>query len=96
MYLEADLASGRTLSEVIKRQVARGRYRMTEEALVDLGEQRTITDDWIASKCGWTPFAGKTVRGWPKATIVRGNVVMQEDEVLATPIGAPMRFWSNA
>ena len=61
-------------------------------ALVDLGEQREITDDWIASKCGWTPFAGKTVRGWPKGTIVRGTVVMREDEVLGTPTGQPVRF----
>ena len=42
VYLEADLASGRTLSEMIKRQVARGRYRMTEEALVDLDEQFVV------------------------------------------------------
>lgn len=61
-------------------------------ALVDLGEQREITNDWIASKCGWTPFAGKTVRGWPKGTIVRGNVVMREDEVIGDPIGQPVRF----
>ena len=61
-------------------------------ALVDLGEQREITDDWIASKCGWTPFAGKTVRGWPKGTIVRGTIVMRDDEVLGTPTGEPVRF----
>lgn len=61
-------------------------------ALVDLGAQREITDDWIASKCGWTPFAGTTVRGWPKGTIVRGTIVMRDDEVLGTPTGEPVRF----
>lgn len=62
--------------------------------LVDLGAEREITDDWIASKCGWTPFAGKKVRGWPKGTIVRGNVVMRDDEVVDQPIGEPVRFWT--
>lgn len=62
--------------------------------LVDLKAERTITDDWIASKCGWTPFHGMTVTGWPMATVVRGRVVMREDEVLGTPVGAPARFWS--
>jgi len=62
--------------------------------LVDLGAQREITDDWIASKCGWTPFAGTTVRGWPMATVVRGRVVMQDDEVIGDPVGEPVRFWT--
>jgi dihydroorotase len=62
--------------------------------LVDLGAQREITDDWIASKCGWTPFAGKTVQGWPMGTIVRGNIVMRDDEVVDQPIGEPVRFWT--
>ena len=63
-------------------------------ALVDLKAERTITDDWIASKCGWTPFHGTKVTGWPTATVVRGRVVMREDEALNKPIGAPARFWS--
>lgn len=61
--------------------------------LVDLNARREITDAWIASKCGWTPFAGTTVQGWPKATVVRGAVVMRDDEVLGGPIGEPVRFW---
>ncbi len=35
--------------------------------LVDLKARRVIEDAWIASRCGWTPFAGKTVQGWPWA-----------------------------
>ena len=64
-------------------------------AIVDLKAQREITNDWIASKCGWTPFHGKRVTGWPIATVVRGNVVMRDDEVLAEPVGEPVRFWST-
>lgn len=60
--------------------------------IVDLAAKRTIEDDWIASKCGWTPFAGRSVTGWPKGTIIRGGRVMWEDEILGTPGGEPVRF----
>ncbi len=60
--------------------------------LVDLKAKRTITDDWIASKCQWTPFAGREVTGWPTATIIRGQLVMQDDEVIAEGQGKPIRF----
>ena len=60
--------------------------------LVDLKAERVISDRWIASKCGWTPFDGMKVTGWPKATIVRGHVVMFEDQLLHNPIGQPIRF----
>jgi len=60
--------------------------------VVDLKAKRTIKNDWIASKTGWTAFDGMDVTGWPNATIVRGNVVMREDELLAGPIGAPVKF----
>jgi len=61
--------------------------------LVDLGLQRDITDDWIESKCGWTTFAGTSVTGWPRATIIAGNPVMMEDELIGTAAGQPMRFF---
>jgi len=60
--------------------------------LVDLAAKRTITNKWIASRAGWTAFDGMDVTGWPKATIIRGNVVMRDDEVLGKAIGLPVRF----
>jgi dihydroorotase len=60
--------------------------------LVDLKKRRTIEESWIVSPCGWTPFAGMTVTGWPTATVVRGRLVMREDEVLGTPQGRLVRF----
>lgn len=59
--------------------------------IVDLKAERMIEDDWIGSKAGWTPFAGRKVRGWPVGTVVRGNVAMWEGEV-GTPAGEPVRF----
>lgn len=60
--------------------------------IVDMKRRRMIEDSWIASPCGWTPFAGKTVTGWPVATIIRGRPVMREDEVIGAPAGRMARF----
>ena len=60
--------------------------------VVDLKARRTITNDWMETRCGWTPFDGMTVIGWPRATVVRGAIVMREDELLGPPAGAPVAF----
>ena len=60
--------------------------------VVDMAARRTITNDWIASPCGWTPFDGMTVTGWPVMTIVRGSVVMRNDRVDGAPEGRLVSF----
>jgi dihydroorotase len=60
--------------------------------VVDLKAQRSIEKSWLASKCGWSPFEGMRVTGWPKATIIRGRVVMREDELAGPPAGETVRF----
>ncbi len=60
--------------------------------IVDLKKRQTITNDWIASKCGWTPYDGVSVTGWPVGTIVRGNVVMWEGELTGPSQGQAVRF----
>ncbi len=60
--------------------------------VVDLKAKRTITNDWIASRAGWTAFDGMEVTGWPKATIIRGNIVMRDDQLLGKQIGEVVRF----
>ena len=63
--------------------------------LVDLNANRVITNDWIESKCGWTPFNDTKVRGWPITTILRGKIAMQDDEILGEPLGAAVRFFET-
>ena len=60
--------------------------------IVDLKQQRTIENKWIASRCGWTPYDGMTVTGWPKGTFVRGRCVMWEDQILGVASGQPIEF----
>ncbi|MGF1659599.1 MAG: dihydroorotase [Rubrimonas sp.] len=64
--------------------------------IVDLKARREIADDWIASLCGWTPYAGMLAKAWPMATVIRGRVVMREDEILRPTGGAPVRFQEAA
>jgi dihydroorotase len=59
--------------------------------VVDLKAERVIENAWIGSKCGWTPFAGRKVRGWPVGTVVRGRLAMWEGEI-GQPGGLPVRF----
>ncbi len=75
--------------------VGKGRLAAGYDAdftIADMRKARTIDENWIASPCGWTPFAGTRCTGWPVMTIVRGHVVMREDEVLGQPIGKPVSF----
>ncbi len=59
--------------------------------IVDLKAERVIEDAWIGSKCGWTPFAGRRVKGWPIGTLVRGRLAMWEGETREAR-GEPIRF----
>lgn len=60
--------------------------------LVDLKAQRRVDSDWLASRCGWSPFEGRTLTGWPMATIIRGREVMRDGELLGDPSGSAVRF----
>jgi dihydroorotase len=60
--------------------------------IVDLKRRETITNGWIASKVGWTPYDGVTVTGWPVGTVVRGRRVMWQGELVAPAAGRPIRF----
>lgn len=34
-------------------------------AIVDMNITKTITRDMVKSKCGWSPYEGRTLKGWP-------------------------------
>ncbi len=78
--------------------IGRGRLAVGYEGsltLVDMGAKRRIEGSWIASRCGWTPFADMNVLGWPHATVIRGQVVMRDDELVGQPNGRPLRFFEG-
>src|SRR5690606_32152871 len=61
-------------------------------ALVDLNAEREIENTWIQSKCAWTPFAGMKVKGWVNATVLAGNVIYRDGELIGGPRGRPVLF----
>lgn len=75
--------------------VGKGRLAAGYDAdftLVDMKRRRRITNDWIASPCGWTPFDGMEVTGWPVMAVLRGRTIMREDELIGEPSGQLVRF----
>jgi dihydroorotase len=64
--------------------------------IVDMKRRQTITNDWIGSRVGWTPYDDKSVQGWPIGTIVRGNTVMWEGEIIASHRGIAAEFSESA
>jgi dihydroorotase len=60
--------------------------------VVDMKRRETITDRWIASRAGWTPYDGMTVTGWPVGTFVRGRRVMWLGELVTPSQGEAVRF----
>lgn len=49
--------------------------------LVDLAEKRTIRDEDVLSKCGWTPYAGREVRGAARYTFLRGRAIYDDGKI---------------
>ncbi|MGI8524766.1 MAG: dihydroorotase [Pseudolabrys sp.] len=60
--------------------------------VVDLKRRETITDRWVASRAGWTPYDGVTVTGWPVGTLIRGQKVMWEGTLVTPAQGERVHF----
>lgn len=52
---------------------------------VETGIRTTIRDEMMESKCGWTPFAGRTVTARVRRVVLRGETVYKEGKVIAPP-----------
>jgi dihydroorotase (multifunctional complex type) len=53
--------------------------------VVDMKKTYKLSDDNIISACGWTPYDDLTVKGMPIMTILRGNIVMKDNQVMDGP-----------
>ena len=73
-----------------KGEVAVGNH--ADLTFVDLNRSETITEDWVASRVGWSPFTDMRIKGWAVGTMVRGQRVMWENELLTPATGQPIKF----
>ncbi|HEY0270040.1 MAG TPA: dihydroorotase [Sphingomonas sp.] len=75
--------------------VNKGRIAVGYDAdftIVDLKARWTVEESWLASRCGWSPFTGRTLTGRPVGTIIRGRRVMWEAQLADRAEGRPVRF----
>jgi dihydroorotase len=62
--------------------------------LVDLLAVRSVNAAAIRSRCGWSPYAGRRLRGWPVYTLVRGHVAFGPSGYDASRRGREVTFRS--
>ena len=60
--------------------------------LVDLEKYRPVVREEMASKCGWSPFEGWNLTGWPVVTIVGGKVVFENGKLDTNVRGEALTF----
>lgn len=60
--------------------------------LVDLETYRPVLREEMLSKCGWSPFEGWNLTGWPVYTIVGGQVAYEQGRVNESVRGRALTF----
>ncbi|MBE9208337.1 dihydroorotase [Nostoc sp. LEGE 06077] len=63
--------------------------------LVDLDTYRPVRREELLTKCGWSPFEGWNLTGWPVTTIVGGQVVYERNQVNTEVRGQALTFLSE-
>jgi dihydroorotase len=46
--------------------------------IIDPKDERRVSSERLHYKCGWTPYEGIRVRGWPKHTLIFGEIAYSE------------------
>ena len=75
--------------------VGKGRIAVGYDAdftVIDRKGRFTVTEDWVESRCGWSPFTGMELEGRVVGTIVRGQSAMWEGQLANQALGEPLRF----
>jgi dihydroorotase len=60
--------------------------------IINMKKETILKNDWIQSKCGWTPFNNYKIKGFPVATIVNGEIIMANNKILSMALGKPLTF----
>ncbi len=60
--------------------------------LVNMAEEREVRNEDQRTKCGWSPWHGTRLQGWPARTWVGGRTVFANGRVAAEPLGRELVF----
>jgi dihydroorotase-like cyclic amidohydrolase len=56
-------------------------------AIVDLDLERVVRAEDLQGMSDFSPFEGKTLRGWPVATVKAGEIVARDGKIVGKPTG---------
>ena len=86
--------------------IGKGRIAVGYDAdlvLVDMAKTQQIANESQLTKCGWSPWHGENLTGWPVRTWVCGHEVFREGQLAESRPGQPVQFdharggyWSTA
>ena len=60
--------------------------------IIDLKLTKKVDEKKLFTKCGWSPFAGWKLKGWPVMTIVNGNIVFDKEKIFDSVKGKEVNF----
>jgi dihydroorotase len=60
--------------------------------LVDMNAERTIDNASVHTRCGWSPWEGRTLKGWPVLTAVLGQPVFRDGAIVEGVRGRELTF----
>ena len=60
--------------------------------IVNMKVKKKVRNDQLFTKCGWSPFDGYELQGWPVKTIVNGNVVFEDGEIFEKIKGKKVEY----
>ena len=49
--------------------------------IADLDKRQAVRNEDLLTKCRWSPFEGKILKGWPVTAIVNGSVVYDDGQI---------------
>jgi dihydroorotase len=60
-------------------EIRRGNF--ADLTIIDMSLEKEVENAKLFTKCGWSPFNGWRLKGWPVMTMVNGNVVFDNGEI---------------
>ena len=75
--------------------VGKGKIEVGYDAdlvLVDMKLERKVQNGHLQTKVNWSPYDGRTLKGWPIMTLVRGRFVYRDGKFNEPGWGKPIQF----
>lgn len=61
-------------------------------AIVDMNKEMTVGQNGYKTKCGWSPYSGWRLKGWPAMTVIGGNIVCENGKLNAEFRGKEVEY----